>query len=109
MRIQRLVFAVLLFTLIVFAFQAPQPTPLSQHEPDGNPQHDGQPEFCQSDHRNNHAPNCECRAMEKAHCPGPDNDCGDGLEPDEPTGRESSKCKVYCRKNMCFCASPCNG
>ena len=32
-------------------------------------------------------------------------------EPDEsaPTGRESSSCKVYCRKDHCHCITPCSG
>lgn len=60
---------------------------------DGNPQHDGQPKFCQARDAGGFKKNCGiCDTM-----------CGDGK-----TGGEDRRCAVYCRKNMCFCHPECH-
>ncbi len=108
MRVRKLLVAAAFAMLVSFAFQS-QPKPIPPFGGDGNPQHDGQPEHCQNHDHNGWLHNCDCRAGEEKHCPKdgsmePESDDGD-----EPTGRESSKCKVYCRKDKCGCITPCGG
>ncbi len=67
---------------------------------DGNSQHDNQPSWCQNTDAKGYAPNCSCRAMEAEHC-------NSDTEPDEPTGPDSSKCMVWCRKTACRCGPVC--
>jgi hypothetical protein len=84
----KLVVSLLLVTL-AFALQLPIPP----FEGDGNPQHDGQPKWCQS-HDDSHVHNCDCRKME----------CDpNGM----PGGGEHANCKVYCRPKACRCVKPC--
>jgi hypothetical protein len=86
----KLLLSLLLVTL-AFAFQLPQPIPPFQG--DGNPQHDGQPRWCQNKD-DAHLHNCECM---KTACD------RDG----QPGGDERPTCKVYCRRNACRCQKPC--
>ncbi len=91
--------ALLLFVAALLVAQGPKPIP--RHKPDGNPQHDNQPEFCINSSHMGYQQNCTCKGMADAKC--------EGLpgEPEEKGGGESPKCAVYCRKTMCRCASPC--
>lgn len=79
---------------VVVAWQTPQPIP--PFEGDGNPQHDGQPKFCQNVDSKTHARNCDC----KPHMG--DKEC---QEPDR--GAENPKCSVWCRKPACRCERDC--
>lgn len=89
--VKRILSLVLLLTLAlsVTAFQR---EPIPQYPGDDNPQHDGQPMYCVNHDTAKHAANCSCRSM---------NPDGESCE------QESSKCKVYCRKEACRCANPC--
>ncbi len=78
--------------LVALCLTAWQREPIPQYPGDDNPQHDGQPAHCQNMDSAKHAANCSCKSMN------PDGESCD---------QESSKCKVYCRKEACRCISPC--
>lgn len=87
--------AVLVFALAL-SLVALQKEPIPPYGGDDNPQHDGQPMFCVNHSNGKHAQNCSCRSMSAD---------GEGCNPD---GKESSACKVFCRKSACRCANPCS-
>lgn len=103
MKLLRILSALLVFALALAAQREQPPKPTPPFPGDGNPQHNGQPMHCQNHDHNGWLHNCDCRAEEADHC-----NPGDP-EPSAPTGRESSKCKVYCRKDHCHCVTPCGG
>jgi len=84
--------AALLWAVLLFG-QGQGDRPIPPYEGDGNPQHDGQPRWCQATDGFGYKKNCGI-------C---DTKCG----PDG-TGGESPKCKVYCRKGACRCHPECH-
>ncbi len=70
--------------------QQRQPLPIPPYAGDGNPQHDGQPEWCQRE--SNHY---------KANCEKCERTCDEGEE------SEDSRCETNCRKGTCQCHPPC--
>jgi hypothetical protein len=85
--------ATLALLLVAAAFSLQQPAPIPPFEGDGNPQHDGQPSYCQN-FDTKFAHNCKCIDMQDQAC--------------DRTEQESAKCKVYCRKHACRCKTSCN-
>ncbi len=83
--------ALLLFAALVWA-QGQGDRPIPEYEGDGNPQHDGQPKWCQAIDVGGFKKNCGI-------C---DTKCGPG-----ETGGEDKRCKVYCRKGACKCHADC--
>ncbi len=96
-RLGALVWLLAVATMLLYGF-ADKPIP--RHKPDGNPAHDGQPEFCINVRHGNYAANCECMANEAKHC-------NDNEEPEEPIGPDSPQCKTWCRKDHCGCGPVC--
>lgn len=90
-----------------------QQVPIPEHQPDGNPQHDHQPEFCQNYDTGVHAHNCTCHAMNPTEQECDSKARGQGEEDEDgnpvPEGRESPRCRVYCRKSACRCRNHCGG
>lgn len=62
---------------------------IPEYEGDSNPQHNGQPKFCQAKDINGYKKNCGI-------C---DSDC---------SSHHGSQCKTYCRMNACFCHPACS-
>ena len=62
--------------------------------------HKGQPMFCTNEDRKMFRHNCECQAMHQD-----DDRCANDNE--DATGPDTSRCKVYCRKEACECHSKC--
>ena len=61
------------------------------YEGDDNPQHDGQPKWCQREDAGGFKKNCDC-----------------GMKCDRDGNvAESSRCKTYCRKTACGCHGAC--
>ncbi len=56
--------ALLAVVTLAMALQAPQPIP--PYPGDGNSQHDGQPNHCQS-HTDRYQANCDCKAKSCEH------------------------------------------
>jgi len=82
---------VLIF-LLAWGAMAWQDRPIPDYPGDDNPQHNGQPMWCQARDENGHKKNCGVCDM---HC------SQDG------TPIESNKCRVYCRHGACRCHRPC--
>ncbi len=80
------------------------PIPEYPGDPDSGA-HKGQPLWCQNYDTKLGAHNCECHYMNPT-----DKQCErhpNEPELDEPTGPDTSKCKVYCRKTECRCKNHC--
>ena len=75
--------------------------PIPPFPGDGNPDHDGQPLFCQNYSDKTVDANCHCKAMNPEQCEEQQDSEGEG------DVSESSKCKVYCRHSACKCQSGC--
>lgn len=67
-----------------------QPIPIPPFMGDGNPQHDGQPMFCQ---RHDSKYKANCKKCERR--------CENGEE------TEDSRCATNCRRGTCECHPPC--
>ena len=80
----------LLFVVGLIWAQNNNPRDIPLFGGDDNPQHDGQPQFCQARDENGFKKNCGVCDMT---CPKP------GEEQ-----QELPKCKTYCRKGQCKCA-----
>lgn len=73
---------------ILLVAQSPGDVP-----PTTDPDHEGQPEWCQRENTPRYKANCEkC----ERHC-----------DDDQQGGGEDSQCKVYCRRSACACHAPC--
>jgi len=84
----------LLSLLVVVAALALQSTPIPPYPGDGNSQHDGQPMWCQNSETGGFKANCSCVDKADVAC--------------DKTHKDSSKCKVWCRKSSCHCLTMCD-
>jgi hypothetical protein len=93
--VQRVTRFLLAFTLLlVGAFALQEPVPIPPFEGDGNSQHDGQPQWCQSKDEDGFKANCSCMpAMSDPECKTKD-------------GGDTYKCGTYCR-HACKCRREC--
>lgn len=98
------ILALLVTLLLALAFQAPQPIP--PYGGDDNPQHDGQPQWCQNNDTGGHLHNCSCKpsSMADPACQRPE---GQEAEPGEEPWPEPARCSVFCRKDACRCKRDC--
>jgi len=80
--------------LICAAFALQGPAPIPPYEGDGNPSHDGQPQWCQNVDSPANKGNCDCMDMADDQC--------------DKAGRNTSKCKVWCRPSSCKCRTKCD-
>lgn len=82
-----------------------QQIPIPDYPGDDNPQHSGQPLFCQNYETREHAHNCECLEMDSE-----DSRCK--LHPEDEDwdtrGPMSTKCKTRCRRDACLCQRKCD-
>lgn len=69
---------------------------------DGNPQHNGQPRWCQSDDSHGYMHNCACIGMT-----GSDGHTG-MCEGKDPAPHGDPLCKTYCRRSACSCHAECD-
>ncbi len=100
------ILAIFILAVAALALQLPDPPEIPIFPGDGNPQHDGQPVFCQNHDGGGWKHNCECHSMNPTHeqCKRDEN----GADPDgQYHGPDTSKCKVYCRKTECRCVNHC--
>ncbi len=73
---------------------------------DGNPQHDGQPAWCQNYDARGYMHNCKCKGMITKE--GKEREqCKDMLPGEKKGGGESPTCSDFCRKESCRCMDPC--
>ena len=62
--------------------------------PTNDQTHKGQPSWCQNTDSPEHFHNCDCQDMADEKC--------------DKSAQESSKCKVYCRKDACKFKTKCD-
>ena len=82
----------LLLAVVFLAFA--QQGQIPPYEGDGNPQHNGQPKFCQNVDSPQYVHNCECQDMADKSC--------------DKSGKDTSKCATWCRKPACRCRVACD-